>query len=252
MLKRAGDESRFESEALIQTPPLGTQLDFNNPLNKGLVMHLAMNEGHGDVVRDLSMNGNHGTLKDMAFPSTPVSGWNPGRTGVGLNFDGTDDYIDCGNNASLDVTDEITISVWVKFDSIAAYNRILGKVDTVPTTNGYFLFTDTDTIRLGLRNSSNPYDVISTTIISTGIWYNVVGIYNKSNCLIYVNAIETVGDAYTGAIGVSTDSLRIGTYLPVMGGYDNGSIDQVRIHNRALTAKEVQDYYINPWQVYEQ
>ena len=85
---------------LMQKPPLGTPLDWDNPLNDDLVFAYALNEAHGDEVQDLSTNGNHGTLKNFAFPPTADSGWNPGRTGAGLNFDGVDDCIDVDSKPS--------------------------------------------------------------------------------------------------------------------------------------------------------
>ena len=36
----------------LQKPMLGTQLDWSNPLNDGCVLHLAMNEAHGDHLND--------------------------------------------------------------------------------------------------------------------------------------------------------------------------------------------------------
>jgi predicted GH43/DUF377 family glycosyl hydrolase len=77
-----------------QKPPLGTPLDWGNPLNDEAVLAFAMNEGHGDKVEDLSLNGNHGTLKNFAFPPTATSGWNLGEDGIGLKSDGVDDYIE--------------------------------------------------------------------------------------------------------------------------------------------------------------
>ncbi|MEA2054191.1 MAG: NosD domain-containing protein, partial [Candidatus Thermoplasmatota archaeon] len=39
---------------------------------------------------------------------------NVSKAGTALQFDGTNDYIDCGNDASLDITDTITVEMWVK------------------------------------------------------------------------------------------------------------------------------------------
>jgi len=100
-------------------PPLGTPLDWENPLNKGTVLALAMNEGHGDKVQDLSLNGNHGKLNGFAFPPTAASGWNPGQTGIVPTMDGVDDHIDCGNNYNL--TDAITVSALIN-TSITGYD----------------------------------------------------------------------------------------------------------------------------------
>ena len=78
----------------LQKPPLGVGLDFTHPLAQGLVGCWLFNEGSGDKVNDLSGNGNVGTLQNMAFPSTVVSGWNPGKDGPALAFNaGASNYV---------------------------------------------------------------------------------------------------------------------------------------------------------------
>ena len=230
----------------FQKPMLGTPLDWSNPLNNGLVMHLAMNEGHGDVVRDLSMNGNHGTLKNMAFPPTAGSGWNPGQTGVGLNFDGTDDYVTCGNDPSLDITDAITISAWIRPESISDYDGICGRGGydvgfwTATHSNGNVLF-----YLAGVRN----WAISGNSILYDGNWHFVAFTYDKndgSNNMVFYRDMYSQSETETGSFN-STPNIDV-----IIGDPYNfaGAIDQVRIYNRALTSKEVKDYYINPWQVY--
>lgn len=52
-------------------------------------------EGSGNVVKDISGNGNDGVVYGAM--------WVDGKFGKALSFDGKDEYIDCGNNASLDI-----------------------------------------------------------------------------------------------------------------------------------------------------
>ncbi|MCK5063045.1 MAG: hypothetical protein KAR23_03890, partial [Candidatus Aenigmarchaeota archaeon] len=82
-------------------------IDWNN----SLVGWWRFNEEIGEnstFFRDWSTYGNNGT-----------NGSNPvytidGKFGKALNFDGSDDYVDCGNDSSLNITGEITLEVWVK------------------------------------------------------------------------------------------------------------------------------------------
>ena len=39
-------------------------------------------------------------------------------TSQGRSFDGTDDYVDCGNDESLDITDAITIEAWFNMSNV--------------------------------------------------------------------------------------------------------------------------------------
>ncbi|MCD5401962.1 DUF2341 domain-containing protein [candidate division NPL-UPA2 bacterium] len=64
---------------------------------------------HGDQqADDTSDRGNHGTLAN-----DPT--WTPsGKFGYALDFDGTNDYVSVPDDASLDITDQITMEAWVK------------------------------------------------------------------------------------------------------------------------------------------
>lgn len=97
---------------MISKSMLGNMLDFSHPLNRGLVAYYPMNEGNGDKIQDLSMNGNHGTLTNMDFPPIQNSGWTPGRKGVGLAFDGSNDYVTTPIMNGF--ANGITLGVWVK------------------------------------------------------------------------------------------------------------------------------------------
>ena len=73
---------------------MGIKLRTNDDNNANLVANWPMKEGTGSSIADLSGNGNTGTITGATWVKT---------TGGDscLSFDGTDDYVDCGNNASL-------------------------------------------------------------------------------------------------------------------------------------------------------
>jgi len=45
-----------------------------------------------------------------------------------LEFDGVDDYVNCGSDASLDIVDEITAECWFKSDFSQLYTFWLGRI----------------------------------------------------------------------------------------------------------------------------
>ena len=77
-----------------------------------LVGEWRFDEGFGQFVNDTSGNGNNGTL----MPSYPgdVPGWMSGIKSTALQFDGLNDHVLVPDDASLDITDEITIAAWMK------------------------------------------------------------------------------------------------------------------------------------------
>ena len=75
----------------------------------------------GDHLHDFSPEDNHGTIYGAKFVD--------GRYGWALEFDGTDDYLSCGNDASLNITDTLTVSTWARFDSPGENNGLVNKWD---------------------------------------------------------------------------------------------------------------------------
>jgi len=67
----------------------------------------SFDEGTGTIANDSSGNNNNGTLYNG-----PI--WEEGQVNKALSFDGSNDYVDCGNDESLNITDKITIEAWVK------------------------------------------------------------------------------------------------------------------------------------------
>ena len=72
-----------------------------------------------------------------------------------------------------------------------------------------------------------------------GDWYHVAGTYDGSELKIYINGGIGATTAHIGAIDVSTGNLTIGINSEENDRLYNGSIDEVRIYNRALTEGEI-------------
>jgi len=234
----------------LNKPPLGVPLDWSNPLNDGLVLHLAMNEGYGDKVYDLSGYGNHGTLNNMAFPPTVASGWNPGRNGVALQFDGVDDYINCGNDESLNIMEAVTVEAWIKANSNPSENRfVVTKLDDVGRVV-YGLRTDWSNNYYGMVKVGGSRYYCPKIPISLNVWYHLVMTYDGETVKTYLDGeFKTQNINPSGNINTYSSSLSIG-YSPYWSSYWGGSIDDVRIYNRALSAAEILERYINPYGVY--
>lgn len=252
MLKRSGDSPRLGdvSEMLMQKPPLGTPLDWENPLNDGTALAFAMNEGHGDKLRDLSLNGNHGTLNNFAFPPSITSGWNPGQTGIGLISDGINDCINCGNNPSLNITDALTIAC--QLNTVDASGYICQKNNATADGNRYGIFCSNVKIDFVYTTAAGDRFVAWNNPIDDGEWHQVVTTVEGLSAYLYIDGVNMGLQTLTDSmIGDDANPLYIGC-RPPGGVYMAATFDGFRINNRAWSAKEVKSYTINPWQVYEQ
>ncbi len=218
---------------------LGGNKDNSDALSNGLVGYWKMDENTGTTTADTSGNGNTGTLGT----GNSAPGWSPGMYGVGLSFDGSNDYVSITGFGNSAPTDDITISLWIKtstkqqsafmFNPDSNSNRI----NFHPCYINGITYWDFGDIATGGRLSySNPSHCSSPS------WqhYTLVSSHTDNYMAIYRNGIR---EAYGNSHGHFS---RTNTDLWIGGIKDyslNGSLDEVRIYDRALSPVEVQQLY---------
>ncbi len=209
--------------------------------NTSLVLRMHFNEGSGTSTDDESIYENDGTL--TGFGDNAVN-WTTGVYGNALEFDGVDDYVNVSDDASLDITDKLTIEVWVK-PSIqdSDYNGIVSKTDS--NTNGWELRTTTytaSTVNIQFR-SSNGTQREKTHTLNIDTWYHLVGVYDGSKLELFVNGESKGTTNSEDGIGTNSRNLLIGTLAYSSNLNFNGTIDEVSIWSKALTADEINFHY---------
>ena len=86
-----------------------------NTTSAKLVGHWAFDEGSGTIAQDGSGKGHDGTL--LGDPQ-----WVPGMVGSGaLSFDGSDGLVEAGHDASLSLTDALTVTAWISVNDLNTY-----------------------------------------------------------------------------------------------------------------------------------
>ncbi|MCD6429523.1 lamin tail domain-containing protein, partial [bacterium] len=187
--------------------------------------------------QDLSGNNNHGTNYGATFTS--------GRINQGLSFDGIDDYVDIGNDTSLNSLNDLTLEAWVNINSYPSVRgNIIGKYLSPAPYRSYETYIDNNgfaVFRIGIDGGSLQY-VRSTTTLSLGQWYHIVGTYDGSYIKIYVNGALEGSKAVLGNIKYDSLHVNIGM-VKENDSHFNGLIDEVKIYNRALGASEILDHY---------
>jgi hypothetical protein len=197
------------------------------------------NIGENDsLVYDFSGLGNNGTIYGAVYTT--------GKYGSALSFDGVDDYVSVVDSASLHTTEALTVEVWVKPATIASGTGTIFYYGDSSLIGGY-AFNQVNDKLIGYFYDSAWRDTgISSTNLVAGNWYHVVMTYDKINLKLYVNGVLEQQPAYTTSINNPA-----GAYAQIGGAsaiYQlfNGTIDEVRIYNRALTANEILlSYYSN-------
>ena len=171
------------------------------------------------------------------------------RTPQGRLFDGLDDKIAIPHAASLMPATTLTLEGWVyNTDQTAASEQTIVSKDNA-TNRSYFLEINNVTTTGKVKFKAGTVDTFNSNAgeVALNTWYHLVGTHNGSAMKIYKNGVEiaTVND--TNAIGGNTQGVAIGDNEA----YDlwfKGTIGEVRIYNRALTALEVQrNYLVTKW-----
>jgi len=180
-----------------------------NPL--GLIGFWKFDEGGGSVANDSSGNGNSGTISGTT--------WTTGKFGNALNFNGSS-----GNYVNVSVikpNGTYSVSAWVYKNSITAHQYIFDARTSDTVGTGY-LYWDYTTVTLHYSSGGASYvDGVTTNILGSGAWHYVV----VSGITLNITSNFVIGSRYSKEISW------------------NGTIDEVRIYNRALSASEIKDDY---------
>lgn len=138
--------------------------------NAGLAGFWDFEEVSGVLAHDRTVHQNHGTLQNFDFASASVSD-RFGNSGGALRFNGTNTLINCGNNPSLDITNQITILAWVKPEGVQpSFSTVVDKEEL--SRGGYTLMVDGSSVLSYMCNGgpwirSGGHDEFSLEPIST-------------------------------------------------------------------------------------
>ena len=204
-------------------------------LQKGLVGHWTMSQDSlkGSLLADKTPYENDGTIYGATFTTD-----RKGKANSAMSFDGVDDYIDIENTLLNGLT-KFTFSIWFKGNG---FRGLFSFAKTIRDTWRLTPHTET-TIRFR-DNSGNTYD--SVILGMTTDWNHFVAVYDASinKITYYMNNIAVASANPTGtAMYTDIDSFTIGKILDASYQPFKGSIDDVRIYNRALSEPEIKTLY---------
>ena len=209
--------------------PISYRWDYKGSNNESLVSRWYFDENSGDIAYDTSgANNNDGTLK----PASPI--WTTGKVGNALQFDGIDDYVDCGADPSLDITGAITIEAWVKKNALLIDSVIVKKA------NAYALIVSSGNKIVTEIYNDSGWNGYWGTVDINNTWTHIIWTYDGIVIKQYINGVNTDTFNHSGLISTTSNHLQIGGY-PAQ--FFNGAIDEVKIYNRALSEDEIENLY---------
>jgi concanavalin A-like lectin/glucanase superfamily protein/galactose oxidase-like protein/Kelch motif protein len=197
----------------------------------GLVAAWGFNEGTGATAADLSGFANNGTLA--------ATGWTAGgKFGGALSFDGGNSMVTVADAASLDLTSAMTVEAWV--DPSAASTAWKAIVDK--NTDGYYLMSSSNSPGgvpvVGGTFVSGNVNVFAPQALPPGVWSHVAGTFDGARLRLYINGAEVANVSHADPLVATAANLQVGT--DSYGETFQGTLDEIRIYNRALSAGEIQ------------
>ncbi len=220
----------------------------------GLAGYYKLDTGTGTTASDSSGNSNDGTLTNG--PAWQTSGAMSGP-GNALEFDGTDDTVDCGSSLrdSLVGKSTMTLEAWIKPGALGGgtfgIRNILG--DETDQINGNSILlrlgdggveNNAPQLMLNLGGTDTKLTGAATDEIAVGDWCHIAAVYNGSKMQIYVNGVLNAQEDASGNIakGAGAGNFDISPYYNAGDKrLFNGQIDEVRVWNVVRTAAQIRD-----------
>jgi hypothetical protein len=154
-------------------------------------------------------------------------------------FDGIDNYIEINHSASLNLSQQISISFWAKLETSADYYwpyHIIEKYECWGIGQREF------DINGGIQTSVGYFNSFLLNF-EADKFYHIVMTYNGSLLRSYVNGVLSESTSASGSIITNLNNIYIGKYTLGDGYFFDGTLDDIRIYNRALTDQEISALY---------
>ncbi len=222
--------------------------------NFKLVTHMR-DDPDNQHIRDSTVNANDGTKGAAGAPAVTTSG----KIDDAQDFDGQDDFINCGSASSLDnlANSDFSVEAWI-YHERDLHERIFDKKDG---SAGWFLNANqyepegmTNALEIYINFSTTAMRYAANNVLSLNTWHHVGAVYNSSakTAKLYVDGTEVTPDLQAQpGVGTPTDEsaldLWIGAYwhslYPTGVGNFLGTIDEARISDTARSADWIKASY---------
>ena len=215
-------------------------------LSTGLVAHYPFSGNANDA----SGNGHHGT----AYGAT-ITVDRFGNPNSAFTFDGIDDSVLVPDHPQLDGMNALTLSLWVRTDRVDHMTEVLNKwvAGDSPLVGVYNMGIDTGGQTAFQYCTDDAYVIkISEVTLGTDSWHHIAGVYTGAEGSIYIDgslaALSRDDPDALGPLHSIADDLLIGAgnLRGDLIHFFNGSIDDVRIYDRALSSAEIGDLRFVP------
>jgi len=180
-----------------------------------------------------------------------------GQINYGARFNGSSSYIDTGIGGSV-LGELFSVSFWFKTSTTGTFQTIFDNGGNTSASTGFAITIPTDNIlKANFTNSGggggiDVFTLSTNTTVTDGNWHHCVITYNDESVKIYLDNGTPITGTNTEPFTQAANNLRIGAYYADGNLLEfNGSLDQVRIFDKALSSSEVSTLYAETACVYE-
>lgn len=195
------------------------------------------------VARDASGNGRHGTYAGTVRSVASVPGL--GRA-ADLN---AASFVDVPAFPDMSAATGLTVEAWIRYplDIPGTWERIVEK----DYTSGFVMTVNPSSAPRHKLTAGHVMFGINKTFaessipVNDGRWHHVAGVWDGRTLVVYADGQPGSPVDFTGAIGSSTQPLRIGANSNNASQERiRGALDEIAIYGRALSAEEIRDHYL--------
>ncbi|MEU1724511.1 LamG-like jellyroll fold domain-containing protein [Nonomuraea sp. NPDC005692] len=208
----------------------------------------SFDEGRGTTAADSSGNNHPATLTGTT--------WGTGKDQLGLQLGGTSASYGVVSGPAIHTNAGYTVSAWAKIDNVTADHAVVSQDGAVnsafklaysPGDKKWRMVTyQADT------SGATPLRALSTANAVAGQWTHLVGVYDAAagRIRLYVDGVLNAETAFTSGWD-ATGNVQLGRTKAngTISNYLKGTIDEVRLYQKALTAAEIAALYATPAQV---
>ena len=208
------------------------------PLVNWLVGRWHLNEGNGTIVYDDSGRNNDGILIGSTMWENHSQDLE--THGFYLCFDTPDDYVRVPYNSSLVVTDEFTITCWIKVNEKSNGSNILG------VKNSWQLLEKNGSLEVKLWRTNGLINITDIAALPIGNWSFIGLTYNHGILRIIV---RSTGKCNVSVVYDLGDYSIVDSGNPLIFGGFVGCIDEIWLFNRDISMNEVESIWFTPYPV---
>jgi hypothetical protein len=170
------------------------------------------------------------SLSAITFPPTATVPKNA------VNFLGLNQYVEVANPTDFNLTGPMTVEAWV---NVSTFDKSFQTIVSKGEAWGLVRSGSTSRISFRTRNGGTFHEVISTNNLTLNVWHHLVGVYDGTNKVLYIDGVFNASAPYALAIDTTTFFLNFGNNSEAANRNFKGQLDTVRVWSLARTLPQI-------------